>query len=97
MKENRYDVKLAPKAASDNQLASISKAENRILVTNDEDFTEYGDDRIYSVVWLRIAQGDANTLISSFDILIRTFNNFSGRIVILEARQWKDFPLIKEI
>ena len=33
-----FDFKLAPKGASDKQLALISKTEKRILVTNDEDF-----------------------------------------------------------
>jgi len=97
LKENEYDIKLAPKGASDKQLASISKAENRIFVTNDEDFTDYSDNRIYSVVWLRIAQGEADILISTFDKLIKNFNNFAGRIVILKAERWNDFPLTKEI
>src|SRR3972149_11330311 len=85
LKSSGFDIKVAAKAASDSSLAALSKAEKRIFVTNDEDFSDYPNDRIFSVIWLRIPQNDPKSLISSFTKLINEFNEFSDRLVILEV------------
>ncbi len=97
LKKGGFDVKISPKAASDRELALISKKEKRILVTNDEDFIYYSDKEIFSIVWLRIVQGDVKMLVSSFEMLLNGLKNFSGRLVILEAETWRDYPLVKKI
>lgn len=90
------DVKHAPKASPDSYLALLSKTEKRIFVTNDEDFADYSSDSIFSV-WLKVPQNDPESLISSFKKLLKEFNKFSGRLIILEAGRWKDFQLSKKV
>lgn len=87
------DVKLASKGSSDKEIAKICLTENRILVTNDEDFQGYSDDEIYSVVWLRIPQSKPDLLMQSFTKLLSECNQFKGRIIVLYESDWKDFPL----
>ncbi|MBI2195983.1 DUF5615 family PIN-like protein [Candidatus Daviesbacteria bacterium] len=92
-----FDVKIPPKSAKDTVVAKISKQEKRILVTNDSDFQWYDKDQIHSVILLNIPQNDTKSLISSFEKLLKEFNNFRGRIVLLEVNRWQDFPLWKEV
>src|SRR3989344_7042374 len=96
LKTHSFDVKLAPKSSSDKQIANISKIEGRMLVTNDEDFIEYSKDKVFSVVWLRIAQNDIEALIVSFKELLEKYRTFSGRLIILKEKGWDDFKLGKE-
>ena len=97
LKQHQFDVKLAPKSASDFQYALISKKQSRILVTNDEDFTHYTTDEIFSVVWLRISQSDPRCLIDSFEKLLKELKTFKGKLVMLTAKGWEEFPLLKEV
>jgi len=97
LQSSGFDVKVAPRGTSDSYLASLSKEEKRILITNDEDFSDYPNDRIFSVIWLRIPQNDPKSLISSFNNLINEFEKFSGKLVVLEVENWKDFPLPEDI
>lgn len=94
--KHSYGLKLAPKGTTDKQLALISKSEKRILITNDSDFQWYDKNQIYSVILLNIPQNDSKALISSFEKLLREFNNFGGRIILLETAKWQDFPLWEE-
>lgn len=95
LQSSGFDIKAGPKGAPDSHLASLSKTEKRIFVTNDEDFAQYTNDKIFSVVWLKIPQNNPKSLITSFTKLIKEFNKFYGRLVILKAEKWKDFPLSK--
>ena len=96
LKQKRFDVKLAAKSVPDIHNASISKKQRRILVTNDEDFTHYTSDEIFSVVWLRISQSDSHSLIASFEKLLNELKNFKGKVIVLTAKGWEEFPLFKE-
>lgn len=87
------DVKHAPKASPDSHLVSLSKTEKRILVTNDEDFAQYTNDSIFSVVWLRILQNDPQSLLTMFDKLLKECKDFKGKFIVLEKNIWKDVPL----
>ena len=51
-----FDVIFKPKRLSDDKLSEFSKSEQRVFVTNDEDFSEFTKEEIFSVVWLRIPQ-----------------------------------------
>ena len=53
-----FSARIAPKGASDETLAQMSIKEKRVIVTNDEDFSEYPKSTVFSVVWLRIPQND---------------------------------------
>ncbi len=97
LKSEGFDVKLAPKTTSDSKLALLSKEELRILVTNDEDFQWYSDKEIYSVILLKVPQNDNESLIKVFNKLLSEFNNFAGRIVVLDKKGWKDYPLVKKL
>lgn len=91
------DVKLALKASPDSYLATLSKTEKRILVTNDDDFADYSNDNIFSVILLKIPQNDPESLIVSFTKLLKEFNKFTGRLVILETGKWNELSLPRDI
>ena len=65
------DVILKPKSLSNGRLAEFSKSEQRVLVTNDEDFVDFTKDEIFSVVWLRIPQRNIQSLKDSFSKLLK--------------------------
>lgn len=97
LKSKGFDVKLPLKASKDSVLAKISKQEERIFITNDWGFQWYTKDQIYSVIILRIPQNDSRILISSFEKMLKEFNNFEGRIVVLGKNSWEDYPLWQEL
>src|SRR5436190_1901512 len=93
LKLQGIDTKLAPKALSDRGVAEICLIENRVLVTNDEDFQNYSANQIYSVVWLRIPQNKPDLLLESFSLLLSECQEFKGKTIILYELRWKDSPL----
>lgn len=95
LKSRGLDTKMAPGRTRDSIIASLSKSEKRVVVTNDWDFCEYNDKNIFSVIFLRIPQDDPKTLIASFEKLLREFKNFQGRLILLEPNKWSDFLLAK--
>lgn len=88
LRKKSIAVVFVPRAISDKQIALISKKEKRILVTNDEDFTEYSQDAVFAVIWLCIPQGDLKVLLSSFEKLLNTGESFSKKLVILKSDTW---------
>lgn len=95
--QKKFNVKITTKSASDSQLVSISKKQRRILITNDEDFTQYPENEIFSVVWLKIAQYDAESLITSFEKLLKELKVFKGKIILLTPKGWEELSAGKEI
>lgn len=95
--EKDIEVKLAPKGALDKRLAVTSKSEKRIIVTNDEDFSQYSKDKVYAVIWLRIPQNNEQALLRSFKKLLREIKNFTSKLIILYDDKWEEFPLIEEL
>jgi len=91
------DVKLTNKGASDQTLLKISRQEKRILVTNDEGFSEATEDVVYAVIWLRIPQNDEQALLKSFDKLIANLKNPELKIFVLYEGRWEEFPLYEKI
>ena len=85
LRKKSIDVVPVPRAISDEQIALISKKEKRILITNDEDFTEYRQDAIFAVIWLCIPQGDLKVLLSSFERLMNSGESFSNKLVTLKS------------
>ena len=88
-----FSVRIAPKGASDETLAQISIKEKRVIVTNDEDFSEYLKSTVFSVVWLKIPQNDPQSLLSMFNKLLKECSDFNGKLIVLEKNTWKDVPL----
>ena len=95
--QNGTVVKIATKGASDQALLKISKQEDRILVTNDEDFYEASEDEVFAIVWLRISQSDKQALLKSFDKLITSIKKPKKKLFILYEGKWEEFPRIKKI
>lgn len=95
LKTEGFYVKFMPKSTPDSKLADLSKRDKLIIVTNDEDFTDYPEGKVFCVIWLRILQSDPQTLISSFVKLLSEFTSFEGKLIVLEPNKWKDFPLEK--
>ena len=93
LRAHRFDVKRAPRSTADPVLASWSKRERRILVTNDEDFCSSGEDEVYAVVWLRIPQNDPDALISAFQKLVAECTHFAGQLILLRVGRWTSAPL----
>lgn len=97
LKAKNIDVKLAVKGSSDQALLVISKSEKRILVTNDQDFSQYSKNEAYAAIWLRIPQNDEEALLKSFDKLISEVKNFASKLIMLHEGRWEILPLAKEL
>ena len=89
----KIDIKRLPKGTPDATLAAASKRENRALVTNDEDFSLLSQDKVFSVVWLKIPQKELATLITSFKKMLNECTVFAKKLIIVEPNNWKAFPL----
>lgn len=88
------DVSCSPKGAVNGTVAALSREEDLVLVTNDSDFAWYPSERVFAVVWLRIAQDDAEGLLDSFASLLTEFKEgFEGKLIVLMKDFWEVFPL----
>lgn len=91
------DVIRSPKRTANGALARRSLTERRVLVTNDEDFTEYAVGTIFGVVWLRIPQDDPDGLIRSFARLLKwPPSKFQDKLVMLSRKRIEVFSLWEE-
>ena len=85
-----FDVIFAPKRFSDGKLADISKAEGRILVTNDSDFTDsvpFPKERVFLVVFVVIPQDKPEAFIPAFSRLLKSKSkpeDFEGFLITLK-------------
>ena len=94
-----FDVIFKPKRLSDDKLSEFSKSEQRVFVTNDEDFSEFTKEEIFSVVWLRIPQKHPELLLNSFSKLIKETKpeDFEGKFIALyeDRVEVSSLPLTK--
>lgn len=90
-----YDVCTVPKGAKNGILATKSKTEKRIFVTNDSDFSVYPKESIFCVVWLRIPQYKPEALIALFTRLLKSVTNkdLAGTLVILKEGSYEIISL----
>ena len=98
LKAKGFDVIKADKRTSDERLASISKSEQRIFITNDSDFTDleqYSKERIFSVIWLRVPQEKPEELLSSFSKLLKETKpkDFEGKLIMLYEDKFESSEL----
>ena len=95
-----YDANFKPKGISNGRLALLSKSEERVFVTNDEDFTDslrFPKDKIFSIVWLRIPQDKPKALLESFSVLLKDkskVEDFEGFLIeLMEGGSFKSSPI----
>ena len=97
LKQQNVDVISKPKRLSNGKLAEFSKSEQSVLVTNDEDFIEFTEEEIFSIVWLRIPQRKIESSIRSFSELLKSKSkpgDFEGFLIVLnEGGKFKSYPL----
>ena len=88
LKKQGFDIISKPKGLTNGKLASFSKSEKRVLITNDEDFASsehFSKEKIFSVVWLRIPQDKPERLLGSFLKLLEEIKpvDFEGNLITL--------------
>ncbi len=88
LKQKGIDIISKPKGFLNGKLASFSKAEKRVLITNNEDFVNsehFPKEKIFSVVWLRIPQRKIESAKNTFSRLLKETKpeNFEGNLIIL--------------
>ncbi len=94
LKKQGVDIISKPKELSNGKLAEFSKSEQRVLVTNDADFTDswsYPKEKIFSVVWLRIPQDKLELSIKSFSKLLKEHpaKEFAGNLITLYEERFE--------
>ena len=95
LKQQGIDVIFKPKELSNGKLAEFSKSEKRVFVTNDDDFLEFGNKEIFSLIWLRIPQRKIESLKHSFSKLLNELKpeEFKGKLIILYEERFELRPL----
>ncbi len=99
LKQQGMDIILKPKGSSDEKIAEFSKSEERILITNDEDFTKFSKESVFSVAWLRIPQRKIESLISSFSRMLKEKtkpSDFEGFLIALKEDNFETSALSTE-
>lgn len=103
LKEKRYDVKYAPKGTKDTELAALTKKEQRILVTNDNDFADpelFTKENIFSVVLLGIPQDKSEELIKACASLLKEktlVEHFAGLLIEVKIGSLETSPLASSL
>lgn len=100
LKQKGIDVVFKPKGVSNGKLAGFSVSEQRILVTNDEDFVEFTKEELFSLILLKIPQDKPEVLLESFSRLIKEKTkpeDFEGKLFILKEQGFEisTLPLTK--
>ena len=96
-KQQGFDVIFKSKGLSNGILAELSKSEQRILITNDEDFVEFTKEEIFSIVWLRIPQNEPESLLKAFSMLLKektVSEDFEGKLIVLKKDGFEVSPLL---
>lgn len=90
LKKQGVDIISKPKGLSNGKLAEFSRLEKRILVTNDDDFTNpehFPKEKSFSVVRLRIPQDKLQSLLEAFSKLLKEKTkpeDFEGKLITLK-------------
>jgi len=81
------NFKNAKKSSTDKTLAKISIAEERIVVTNDSDFSEMCRGDVFGVILLRLPQKDPDLLLKKFSAMLDDEPRYSDSLVILGPKK----------
>ncbi len=96
LEQNNIEFVLKPKGLLNGKLAEYSKTEKRILITNDNDFSNIPKDKIFGVILLKIPQDKPSELLYEFSKLLKNKNklsNYQGKLVILYIDKIEEFDL----
>ena len=100
LREMGIDIVSKPKGLINGKLAHFSKAEKRVLITNDKDFSDsqkYPKDKIYSVILLKIPQDKPQLLIDSFSKMLfklKSPKDFEGKVIALYENRFDITPIL---
>jgi predicted nuclease of predicted toxin-antitoxin system len=94
LRDNDFDVKRLSKGAPDQSLATTSREERRVLVTNDRDFSSLPKEKLFSVVILRVPQRQVQALLAAFARLFAECSVWESQVIVLDSEQWKSSPLL---
>lgn len=97
LKSEGFDVVFSPKGISNGKLATFSKSDSRVLITNDSDFTLLPNEKVFSVIWLRIPQNEPESLLKSFSRLLKEKGapeGFEGKLIVLKKEGFEAYPLL---
>ena len=88
LRKQGVDIVSKPKGLTNGELARYSKSEQRILITNDNDFIDseqFPKDKLFSIIWLRIPQDKPESLLSAFSKLLKETKpeDFEGKLITL--------------
>ena len=95
--ERGIDFATAKKSSGDKTLAGISLAEERVVVTNDTDFSEMCKGDVFGIVWLRLPQNDPTLLVKKFSEMLDAGVRYADSLVILEREKRRVIPLSKHV
>lgn len=98
LKQQGINIVSKPKGLSNGKLAKFSKSEKRVLVTNDDDFTNsehFPKEKIFSVVWSKIPQDKLEILLKSFSKLLKETKSedFEGKLITLYEDRIEESPI----
>ena len=97
LKKAGIDVILISKGSVNGNLTRLSLAQERTVVTNDEDFAKMTDKEVFGVVWLKIPQDNPELLVKMFSELLKTKDlELKGRLVTLWPDKIENVSLGKE-
>ncbi|MBS3080989.1 DUF5615 family PIN-like protein [Candidatus Pacearchaeota archaeon] len=102
LKEKGVDIISKQKGLGNGELATFSKSEKRILITNDEDFSNseyFPKEKIFSVVWLKIPQDKIELSKSAFLNLLKETKpeDFEGNLIILYGDKFRIESISSEL
>jgi len=93
LRERGIDFALVEKGTGDKRIATISLSEDRVVVSNDRDFSRMCQGEVFGVVWLRIPQKDVDRLIREFDAMLTEKLAYADSLVVLEPGKRHASPL----
>lgn len=91
------NFKKAKKSSTDKALAKISLAEERVVVTNDSDFSEMCIGDVFGVVWLRLPQNNPSLLLKKFKTMLDDKVECANSLVTLEPEKRRVTPLLSRV
>lgn len=97
LKSEGFDVVFSQKGISNGKLATFSKSESRVLITNDSDFTLLPKAKVFSVIWLRIPQNEPESLLKSFSRLLKEKEapeDIEGKLIVLKKEGFEACPML---
>ena len=73
-----HDVKLSPKSIKNGKVFELALKEERVLISQDADFSAYKSSKHFGIFLLRIRPRDLETQKRAISILLKKFLNVEG-------------------